>query len=342
MKALVFEEHGGIDNLKVKDVPEPKIKKNEVLIKIKRAAFNHLDLFVLRGWKGLEVSFPHICGADGTGKVVDVGEEVKNFKVGDEILINPGISCMSCSFCLKGEHSLCKSFGILGEQFPGTFAEFLAIPYYNLTLAPEHLNEEERAALPLTFLTAHRMLRSKAKIKAGDLILIHGISSGVSLACLLLAKVSGCKVIVTSSKEESLEKAIKFGADYKINYKKENVLKRVMEITSGEGVDFVVDSVGRETWLTSLKILKKGGAILTCGATSGPNPEEEIRLIFWKQISIYGSTMSSISEFQEMVKIVKENKIKPIIDSVFPLEEGREGYKKLEEGKHFGKIVLSL
>lgn len=342
MKALVFEEHGPIDNLKVLEVPEPKPKKQEVLIKIKASALNHLDLFVLKGWKGLDLKFPHICGADGTGTVVEVGEEAPGFKEGDEVVINPGISCMSCPSCFKGEHSLCREFGILGEHFPGTFAEYISVPYFNLEKAPEHLNDEERASFPLTFLTSYRMLFKKGKIKAGDKILIHGASSGVSIASLIFSKIAGCKVFVTSSKDDALIKSKELGADYLINYHKENVFKKIMEITGGDGVDLVIDSVGRETWLTSLKSVKKGGKIITCGATTGPDPQEEIRLIFWKQIEILGSTMSSISEFKEMVNLIKIMKIKPVVDSVIPLKEGKEGYKKLEEGRHFGKIVLKI
>ncbi len=342
MKALVFEEHGNIDNLKIINLEEPKMKRNEVLVKLKASALNHLDLFVLKGWKGLSLTFPHICGADGTGTILEVGEEVENFKAGDEIVINPGISCMKCNFCLKGEHSLCKDFGILGEHFPGTFAEYISVPFYNLEKAPPYLNEEERAAFPLTFLTSYRMLFKKGKIKAGDFILIHGASSGVSIASLIFSKIAGCITIITSSKDEALFKGKELGADFIINYKNENVFKKVMEITNGEGVDFVLDSVGKETWLTSLRVVKKGGKVLTCGATSGPNPEEEVRLIFWKQIDILGSTMSSISEFKEMVNLVKEKKLKPVIDSIYPLEKAKEAYKKLEGGKQFGKIVLKI
>lgn len=342
MKALVFEEHGQIDNLKVLKLPEPELKKGEVLLKLKASALNHLDLFVLKGWKGLDLKFPHICGADGTGVVVGLGEGVEGFKEGDEVVINPGISCMKCPFCFKGEHSLCRDFGILGEHFPGTFAEYISVPFYNIEKAPPHLTEEERASFPLTFLTSYRMLFTKGKIKAGDRILIHGVSSGVSLASLTFSKISGCIVIITSSKDEALLKAKEMGADFIINYKNENVFKRVMEITNGEGVDIVIDSVGKDTWLTSLRSVKKGGKVITCGATSGPDPQEEIRLIFWKQIEIYGSTMSSISEFREMVNLVKEKRLKPVIDSIFPLEEGKLAYKKLEEGKQFGKIVLKI
>lgn len=342
MKAIVFEEHGSIENLKLLDLAEPKIRRDEVLVKLSCSALNHLDLFVLAGWKGLNLKFPHICGADGTGTVVEVGEEVLGFKAGDEVVINPGISCMRCDFCFQGEHSLCKDFGILGEQFSGTFAEYISVPFYNLELAPNHLNKNERAALPLTFLTSYRMLFKRGRIKAGDKILIHGAGSGVSIASIILSKVAGCIVIASSSKESAIEKAKEIGADFVLNYKSENVLKKVMEITEGKGVDFVIDSVGNNTWISSLKSVKKGGTILTCGATSGPNPEEEIRLIFWKQINIMGSTMSSISEFKEMVNLVKEKKLKPVVDSVFALENAKEAYKKLDQARQVGKIVLTI
>lgn len=341
MFALYIENHGDISALKKGNLPLPEPGEREVRVHLKASSLNHLDLFVLHGIPGVKLPLPHIAGADGAGVVDKVGKGVTRWKEGDEVILDPGISCGRCVYCLQGEHSLCKTFHLLGEHRDGTFASHIVVPEENLFPKPAHLSFQEAAALPLTFLTAWRMLFTRGKMQAGETLLIHGIGGGVALACLQLALKAGLQVAVTSHEEEKLEKARHLGAHLTIHYQKERITQAMKAWTGGEGVDGVVDSVGKATWGDSLKCCRRGGKILTCGATTGPNPEEEIRLIFWKQLSILGSTMGSKEDIRRMLAFVAHHRITPIIDQVFPLQEGEKGYRRMEEGKQFGKIVFT-
>ncbi|MGC8916457.1 MAG: zinc-binding dehydrogenase [Thermoanaerobaculum sp.] len=342
MRAVYFEEHGGFENLKVGQRPEPKAGPGEVVVKVVAAAFNHLDLFVLRGLPGIPIPLPHIGGADGAGVVVEVGEGVTNVKEGDEVVFNPGIWCGNCEFCRRGEHSLCVSYGIVGEHTDGTFAEYVKVRAQACFPKPAHMSWAEAAAFPLTFLTAWRMLFTRARLQAGETVLIHGIGGGVAQAATLLARQAQAAVIVTSSDDAKLEKAKTLGAHMGINYTRDDVARKVRELTGKRGVDVVVETVGKATWMTSLRSAAKGGRIVTCGATTGPDPAEEIRLIFWNQLSILGSTMGNQREFADMLATVNDKKLKPLVDKVFPLEEGVAAYRYLAEGKQFGKVVLAI
>lgn len=342
MRALYFEQHGGFENLKVGERPEPQPGPGEVVIRLQAAAFNHLDLFVLRGLPGVPVPLPHIGGADGAGVVVAVGPGVTSPKEGDEVVFNPGIWCGQCEFCHRGEHSLCVAYGIVGEHTDGTFAEFVKVRAEACFPKPAHMTWEEAAAFPLTFLTAWRMLFTRARLQAGETVLIHGIGGGVAQAATMLARQAQAAVIVTSSDDAKLEKAKALGAQITINYAREDVARRVRELTGKRGVDVVVETVGKATWMTSLRCAAKGGRIVTCGATTGPDPAEEIRLIFWNQLSILGSTMGNQKEFAEMLDTVCDKKLKPLVDRVFPLEQGAEAYRYLAEGRQFGKVVLGV
>ena len=329
-----------MDQLKWGTVPDPPADPGRVRIRLKAAAMNQLDLFVLKGLPGLPKSFPHVPGADGMGIVEDPGPAAGRLKAGDRVLINPGLSCGACSFCLMGEHSLCAHFGLVGEHAPGTFGETITLPPGNVHACPEHLSDAEAAALPLTFVTAWRMLFTRARLQAGETVLIHGAGSGVSLAALTLAVAAGARVFITSSDDAKIARAVSLGAQAGINYKKEKVEKAMQALGGGAGADVVVDSVGEATWMASLKCARKGGRIVTCGATSGPNPAEEIRLIFWKQLSILGSTMGSHHDFSRMLEFVALRKIRPVVDRVYPLQEARAAYERLSQGAQFGKIVL--
>ncbi|HPR63204.1 MAG TPA: zinc-binding dehydrogenase [Thermoanaerobaculia bacterium] len=341
MKAVYIQGHGDMEQMKVGDRPEPSPKPGEIKVRIKAASLNHLDLFVLKGLPGLNLAFPHICGADGAGEVVEVNGE-SSLKPGDPVVLNPGLSCGTCPFCRAGEHSLCSSFMILGEHVSGTFAEFLTVPERNVFPMPGHLSFEEAAAFPLTFLTAYRMLFTRARLQAGQSLLIHGIGGGVSLAAMQMALKAGCRVLVSSGSNAKLEEAMKLGATAGFNYREEKVTRAVKNFTEGMGVDLVVDSVGEKTWLDSIKAVRKGGTIVTCGATTGPNPQTEIRLIFWKQISILGSTMGSDSDFAHMVNLVRANEIKPVVDRVFEIDHAPDAYLRLRSGEQFGNVVLSV
>jgi len=342
MKAVVIKGHGDIDQVAIEEVDTPRPKTNEVLVNVKAAALNHLDLFVIQGLPGLELTMPHILGADGSGVVTQVGEGVKNFRRGDAVMINPGISCDVCEFCEMGEQSLCPKFGILGEHFPGTFAEYVAVPEKNLAYLPRTSSYEDAAAFTLAFLTAWRMLITKAAIKPSETILIHGIGGGVATACMQIALHASLRVIVTSSSIDKLERAKGYGSHYEINYNKEDIYQRIRHITGKRGVDIVVDSVGEKTWNNTIRCVRKGGRIVTCGATTGPGPIEDLSRIFWNQISIMGSTMGSRSDFRGVVRFHESKKVRPIIQKIYGFEDAQKALSDLKKQKQFGKLVLAM
>jgi NADPH:quinone reductase-like Zn-dependent oxidoreductase len=342
MKAMAITAQGGIEKVQYIDVEGPQLGPREVLIETQAAALNRLDIFVRNNLDSLKLSTPHVGGADGVGIVVEVGAEVRTTKVGDRVLINPALNCGVCEFCQAGEQSLCVRFGIMGETCPGTFAEYFKIPQENAHPIPEGLSWEEAAAFPLVFVTAWRMLISKAAIKPGEDILILGIGGGVSIAALQIAKSLGLRAIVTSSSDEKLQQAKNLGADVVINYKTQDFAREVRDLTQRRGVDVVVDSVGGDSYAKSLACLVKGGRLVTCGATAGPRPQTDLQRIFWNQLSVFGSTMGNVREFREMLNFVRRRRLKPVIDQVFPLSDGAQAMTRMEEGKQFGKIVLKV
>ncbi|MFX0061982.1 MAG: zinc-binding dehydrogenase [Candidatus Hermodarchaeota archaeon] len=343
MKAVVFHEHGGIEKLVYTDFPMPKIESNQVLVNVKAVALNHLDLFVRQGWPGLNLELPHILGSDIAGVIAEVGADVQGVEIGQKVIVDPNVYCGVCEFCLLGEHSLCREYAIIGEHRRGGYAEFVAIQAANTIPIPEEssLNFAQAAAVPLTFMTAWRMLMTKARLRAGQDILIIGIGGGVALAAMQIAKVVGARVFVTSSSDEKLEKAKKLGADFCINYReKPDWHKEIFDQTKRRGVDVVVDSAGQATWEKSLRSLRKGGRLVTCGATTGPMAQTNISLLFWKQLEILGSTMGSRSELRDVLKLVWDQKLKPVVDQVLLLSEAKKAHQILKEGKQFGKLVL--
>lgn len=339
MQALYFEQHGGPERLVVGERPLPEPQAGWVRVAVRAAALNQLDIFVLKGLPGVDL--PHIGGADGAGVVEAIGEGVTGIAVGQEVVFDPGVSCGHCTACLAGEQSLCASFGLLGEHRDGTLAEAVLVPALSVAPRPAHLSWEEAAAFPLTFLTAWRMLFTRARLTAGETVLIHGIGGGVSLACLVLAKLAGARVLVTSRSAAKLERALALGADEAMP-SNDQVAREAKRRTGDRGVDLVVDSVGAATWLLSLKSARRGGRIVTCGATSGPNPAEEIRLIFWNQLSILGSTMGSREDWRRLVETVVANRLRPVVDSVHALVDGRAAYERMVQAEQFGKIVVSV
>ena len=345
MKAGYIENHGSVENIKIGDIDNPKIGNLDVLIKTEYAALNHLDIFVVRGWSGLNLTMPHVLGSDGSGTITEIGSDVRtDLKVGDRVLINPGIGCGQCSYCLSGMQNFCKKFSILGENRNGTFAEYVKVPSNNVLKIPESYPFDKAAAAPLTFLTAWRMLVSQAQIKNGEYVLIQGASGGVATAAIQIANYFNAITIVTTSSEEKAAKAKSIGADYVINYKQNpNYAKEVYkELTKKNGIDLAVDSVGTATFNTSLKLLRPGGRLVTCGATTGPKSELDIRAIFWKQLKIFGSTMSNNREFLDVMKLVLNGKLTPVIDKVFKLEELQDAELYLEEANHFGKVLIKI
>ncbi len=344
MKAAVFHEHGLPEVLKYEDFPDPKMSPDQVLVDVKAVALNHLDLFVRGGIPGLKLEMPHILGSDISGEVKEVGSNIKaDIQLGQKVVIDPGRSCGVCEYCIRGEESLCADYGIIGEHYRGGYADFISVDAQNVIPIPENtkLDLNQAAAAPLTFMTAWRMLISKARIRPGDEVLILGIGGGVALAALQIAKLAGARVIVTSSSDEKLEKAIGLGASAGINHHNNpDFHKEVWMLTNRRGVDIVVDSVGEATWEKSLRSLTKGGRLVTCGATSGPNATTNVNLVFWKQLEIMGSTMGSRSELRDVLKLVWNGELKPIVDRVLPLSKAKNAHEALGKGEQFGKIVL--
>lgn len=341
MKALVIYEHGGIDKLSITDLPRPSPGPNEVLINIRAIALNRLDLFVREGSPTLKLAMPHVVGSDGAGVIAEVGANVRDLRAGQRVLVNPGLSCGHCDFCLSGEQSLCAEFGIIGEHSTGTAAEYIKMPAVNVLPIPDSLTFEQAAAAPLVFLTAWRALISRARLRVGEDVLVLGAGSGASTAAIQIAKYAGGRVFVTSSSDEKLKKASAIGADFGFNYRNQEWDREVFAATNRRGVDLVFESVGAATWTKSLRSLKRGGRMVVIGATTGSKPQEEIGYIFWKQIDILGSTMSNQREFREVMKLVFAGKLAPVIDSVMPIEKAQEAHARLAIGEQFGKIVLT-
>lgn len=315
---------------------------DQVVVRIHASALNHLDLFVRQGIPTLKLVLPHILGSDGAGHIAELGSDVTDLDVGDRVIVNPGISCGRCEYCLKGEDSECVDYKILGEHLPGTYAEKVAIPARNALKIPTDMNFESAAAAPLAFMTAWRMLITRAKVRPGEDVLILGAGSGLSTAAIQVAKLAGCTVFVTSSSDEKLQKAKALGADVLVNYKVMPWSKAVWELTGRRGVDVIVDHVGEATFKDSVRTLRKGGRVVVPGATTGSLLELDARYLFWRQLSVLGSTMANQREFEEVLKLVFMGRLKPVVDRVFPLGEARAAHEYLARGEQFGKVVLAI
>ncbi len=346
MRACVLTATGGLDHLQITDVPDALAPRaGEVRIAIRAAALNHLDLFVAEGLPGGADRFPHIVGADGAGVVESVGSGVTAVRPGDRVLLNPGISDYRCEFCLAGEHSLCLTYQLLGEHLPGTMAELVTLPAHNVARVPAvspELTWAEAAAFSLVTLTAWRMVVTRAQVKAGETVLIWGIGGGVSLAALRIAKLFGARVIVTSSNDAKLAAARRLGADVILNHHTQKVSQEVRALTQKRGVEVVVENVGEATWEESLRCLKRGGRLVTCGATSGPDVRLDLRRVFWHHYTIMGSTMGNAREYAEIVRRLGEGQLRPIVDRVYPLTEARAAYERLAKGEQLGKVVVEV
>lgn len=344
MKAACIFEHGELDKIKVSEIDTPKIGPNDILIRTKYGALNHLDIFVVKGWPGLNLHMPHVLGSDGAGFVEEVGSEVSTCQVGDHVTVNPGISCGKCYQCLSGRQNFCNEFSIIGENQNGTFAEFFKIPEVNVLKLPPEFPIKDAAAAPLTFLTAWRMLATQGQIKHGNYVFIHGAGGGVASAAIQIAKIFDATVITSTSSEEKQIKAESLGADHVINYVENQDYSKYVyrELTDKKGVDIVIDSVGNATFPTSIRLLKPGGRLITCGVTSGPKTDLDIRHIFWKQLEIKGSTMSNQSEFRDVMELVIKKKISPVVDKVFPLDQVNEAEEYLKNANQFGKVLIEI
>jgi zinc-binding alcohol dehydrogenase/oxidoreductase len=324
MKALRIHEDGGPEVLRLDEVEDPVAGPGEVLIRLKAASLNHLDIWLRQGLPS--VPKPRILGADGAGVVEALGEGVDGFELGQRVVLNPGLR---------------NGAEIVGEHRDGTHAELIAIPSENVHPIPEELSFEEAAAFPLVYETAYRMLVTRAGLREGEWVLVWGIGSGVGSAAFLIAKALGARVVVTSSDDGKLERARALGADETVNHESGDVVSVVKEASDG-GAHVVVEHVGEATWKTSLQVARTGGRIAVCGATSGPNPPANLHRIFWKQLSILGSTMGTAEDFAGVYELVASGRVKPLVDRVFPLEEAADAHRHLESGKQFGKVVLTV
>jgi NADPH:quinone reductase-like Zn-dependent oxidoreductase len=335
-----------LDQTAVAEVPAaPAPGPGQVRVALRAAGLNHLDLFVVEGVQGVTYRFPHILGADGAGVVEQVGTGVSSVQPGDRVLLNPGISDYTCEFCLAGEHSLCLRYGILGEHHPGTLAELVTVPVHNVQPVPAldpPLSWGEAATFSLVTLTAWRMLMTRAQVKAGEWVLVWGIGGGVALAALRIAKLAGARIIATSSSDAKLEVARTLGAEVTVNHRTQQVVTEVRAATAKRGVDVVVENVGEATWGSSLRCLAKGGRIVTCGGTTGPQLVTDVRPLFWHQFSILGSTMGNAAEYREVVRRLGEGQLRPVMDGTYPLARTREAFERMARGEQLGKIAVTI
>ena len=346
MRAWVIRSTGGLERLELADVPDPTptLRANDVRVALRAAALNHLDLHVVRGLPH-EYRFPHLLGADGAGIVAAVGPDVRSVRPGDKVMINPGIADYTCEYCRAGEHPLCLNYRLLGEHLPGTLAETIVVPEPNVTIIPTlatPLSWAEAAAFSLVTLTAWRMVVTRAQVRAGDTVLVWGIGGGASLAAMRIAKLRGARVIVTSSHDEKLEHAKRLGADATLNHRTQKVSQEVRALTEKRGVDVVIENVGEATWDESLRSLRRGGRLVSCGATTGPKVGFDLRRLFWYQWTIMGSTMGTLAEYREIVRVLGSGELRPIVDRVFPFTEARQALERLDRAEQLGKIAVEI
>ena len=340
MKAVYINEHGDIDRLKYGELPDPVPQGDEVVVRVRACGVNHLDLWVRRGLPFLRVKFPFVVGTDIAGEVAAVGPAAAAVEVGSRVVLNPGISCGGCERCLSGVDNLCPKYELLGNTRPGGYAELVKVPAQNLVPLPDDLDWEKAAGIPATFGTAWTMLFEKAKLRPGEWVLVQAAGSGVGTAAIQLARMVGANVITTAGTDEKLEKARELGAQYLINYKKQDFLREVRRITNKRGVDVVFEHIGGEVFERSLLCLVNGGRLVTCGTTAAPMAATNLRHVFFRNLQIMGNSVGSKSALFRLVTLVHEGKLRPVLDRVLPLREAGEAHRILEERRQFGKVVL--
>jgi len=340
MKAVIFKRHGGPEVLEYADAPDPTIRANEVLVEVKACALNHLDIWARQGLPGIDIALPHILGNDIAGVVREVGELVSWVQAGDEVMLQPGVSCGHCAECLAGRDNLCREYDIIGYRRNGGYAQFVNAPAVNVIPKPPELSWEEAASLPLVTLTAWHMLVTRAAVQPGESVLIHAAGSGVGSIGIQVAKLRGARVIVTASSDEKLAKAKELGADDVVNYTGVDWPKEVKRLTDRKGVDVVFEHTGAVTWPGSIASLKTNGRLVTCGATSGFAAQTDLRQIFYRHLTILGSFMGSKAELLEAMKFIESGKIRAVVDQTLPLMEARHAHELMEDRAQFGKLVL--
>jgi NADPH:quinone reductase-like Zn-dependent oxidoreductase len=339
LKAVRIHEFGGPEVLRYEDGPDPQPRKDQVLIRVKACAMNHLDIWVRKGLPG--VNLPHILGSDIAGEIVEVGEYVSGFKAGQRVLLAPMHFCNHCAKCVAGLQNQCREFTVLGNGVDGGNCELIAVPAVNVIPIPDSLDFNQAASVPLVFLTAWHMLVGRAGIRLGQTVLVLGAGSGVGIAAIQIAKLFHARVITTAGDEKKLEKARALGADYGIHHYQQKISQEVRKITDKEGVDIVVEHVGAATWDESIKSLKPGGTIVTCGATTGPNAAFDLRFVYSRQLTMLGSYMGTMGELYDVLGHVFAGRLKPVVDRAFPLKDVRLAHEHTEKSQMFGKIVLN-
>lgn len=341
MRAAFFREHGGTDVLEVGELPDPSPARGEVVVEVRAVALNHLDLWVRRGLPGLRLEMPHVGGSDVAGEIVEIGEGVEDWGVGDRVVVNPTLWCERCEWCARGEHSLCDRFAILGEHVRGGFAERLAVRVRNLYRLPDGFPPEEAAAVPLVYQTAWRALVTRAGLRPGQSVLVTGASGGVATAAVQIARLAGATVYAVTSGPENARRVLEMGAHQVVDRLDEDFSRWIWRKTGKRGVDVVVDGVGEAIWEGCIRALAKDGTLVTFGATAGARGAVDIRRVFWRQLRVIGSTMASRGEFEEVMRLVFAGRLRPVVDTVLPLLRIREAHERLESGAAFGKVVLT-
>ena len=342
VNALFLESHGGLEVLKYGEMPIPQPKKGEVLVHVQACGLNHLDIWIRQGLPGISLPLPHIIGSEVVGTVAQGGSESSRFKPGDQVLVAPGISCGQCPACLKGRDSQCREFKIIGLQINGGYAEFVAVPEKNLIPLPPTLSPQQWAAVPLVFMTAWHMLVTRGGLQKGETVLIHAAGSGVGSAAIQIAKMRGATVFTTVGSDEKIKKAQLLGADLVINYKKADFAQEILRATNNQGVDLVLEHIGPDTWAGSMRCLSRGGRLVTCGSTSGPKVELDLRFFFTKELSVVGCYMGSRQELDQVLRLVAEGKLKPVVDTVFPLADAAKAQATMESRELYGNLVLKI
>jgi NADPH:quinone reductase-like Zn-dependent oxidoreductase len=338
MKVVRLHAYGGPEVLQYEDVADPAPRKDQVLVRVRACAMNHLDLWVRKGTT--KSPLPHILGSDIAGEIVEIGEYVGGFKAGQRVLLAPMSFCNRCEHCTAGRQNMCREFTVLGNGVDGGNCELIAVPAVNVIPIPDNLGFDEAASVPLVFLTAYHMLTGRASIRPGQTVLVLGANSGVGIAAIQIAKLFNAMVIATAGDEAKIKKARALGADFVVNHYAQKISEEVRKITDRQGVDIVVEHVGAATWEESLKSLKMGGTLVTCGATTGPDAKIDLRFVYSRQFNLLGSYMGTMGELHEVLKHVFRGKLRPVVDGTFPLKEARAAHEHMERSEMFGKIVL--
>jgi NADPH:quinone reductase-like Zn-dependent oxidoreductase len=339
MNAVIFRQHGGLEALELAEVPAPEPGPGQVRVRVRACSINHLDIWVRQGIPAYRIALPHISGSDVAG-VVDQSGPGTSFAGGEPVIVSPGISCFRCRWCRSGQDNLCESYGIVGAKTDGGYAELMIANADDCLPLPSGIGFEEAAAFPLVFLTAWHMLITRAHLQPGETVLVQAAGSGVGHAAVQIAKLAGATVIATVGSQHKRQQAKALGADEVIEYQREDFLSRVNALTRDQGVDVVVEHIGPQTWEGSVKALAKGGRLVTCGATSGPSTTLDLRYLFSRQLNVLGSMMGTRAELLHLMSLVAKRKLKPVLDTIYPLREAKRAQQRMLDRDVFGKLVL--